>query len=67
LVLDTESEHVLRRLAELIRDYDTYLIALRHWHDLTESTKAAMAAGMAVPLSPVRRRRLTRSRNAAKP
>ena len=49
LLLDTESESLLRDVGELTRDDDTYLIALRHWQDQTEMTKASIAAGMGPP------------------
>jgi phosphoglycolate phosphatase-like HAD superfamily hydrolase len=49
LVLDTESERLLRDMSVMTRQYDSYLIALRHWQDLTEQAKAAMAAGMGAP------------------
>ncbi len=45
LLLDTESERLLRAMAELTRQYDVYLIALRQWRDLTDLAKAAVEAG----------------------
>lgn len=40
LLLDTQSERLLGAIADLLREYDTYLIALRRWQGLTETTTA---------------------------
>lgn len=49
LLLDTESERLFRAIADLEREYDTYLIALRRWQGLTETTTAAMTTGPGTP------------------
>ena len=49
LLLDTQSERLLRAIADLLREYDTYLIALRRWQGLTETTTAAMTTGPGTP------------------
>ena len=49
LLLDTESERLFRAMADLERVYDTYLIALRRWQGLTETTTAAMTIGPGTP------------------
>src|SRR5215472_17306217 len=49
LLLDTESERLLRAMADLARQYDTHLIALRRWQGLTEATTAAIKTGPGMP------------------
>ncbi len=49
LVLETKSERLLRAMADLARQYDTYLIALRRWQGQTETTTAATRTGPGMP------------------
>lgn len=49
LLLDTKSERLLRAMADLPRQYDTYLIALRRWQGLSEATPAAIKTGPGMP------------------
>jgi len=49
LLLDTKSERLLRAMADLARQYDTHLIALRRWQGLTEATTAAIKTGPGMP------------------
>src|SRR5215471_19977373 len=49
LLLDTQAERLLRAIADLMREYDTYLIALRRWQGLTETTTAAITKGPGPP------------------
>jgi len=49
LLLDTKSERLLRAMADLARQYDTYLIALRRWQGLSEPTTAAIKTGPGLP------------------
>jgi hypothetical protein len=49
LVLDAESERLLRSLVDLMREYDAYLLALDNWKTQTELAKAAIVAGPGMP------------------
>jgi len=49
LILDTESERLLRAVADLVREYDTYVITLRRWQGLTETTRPPMTTGPETP------------------
>jgi len=49
LILDTESERLLRAMADAIQQYDAYIMALGHWKMLADAASASAAAGPSVP------------------
>ncbi len=49
LVLDIESERLLRAISDVLQQHDVYVIALRHWKDLADAAEAAAEAGPGVP------------------